>query len=68
MFSLNDKVQVMWGADRLSISNGTIKKVTPKFVLLNQGPIRSQWVPRHLIRQAWINGESFGNANTPQYL
>jgi hypothetical protein len=68
MFSLNDKVQVMWGADRLANSNGIVEKVTPKFIYLNQGAIRGQWIPRHLIRQAWINGEKFGSANTPQYM
>lgn len=68
MFSLNDKVVIMWGSDRITFSSGVVEKITPKFVYLNQGPIRGQWVPRHLVRSVSINGESFGNANSPQYM
>jgi hypothetical protein len=67
MFSLNDKVNIMWGDTRISFSDGVIDKVTPKFIHLNQGAIRSIWIPRHLIRHAYINGVGFGNPNQAEY-
>lgn len=67
MFSLNEKVEIFWGDSRVSTSSGVIEKVTPKFVLLNQGAIRSQWIPRHLIRQVTKDGVTIGNANEFRY-
>lgn len=68
MFSLNDKVQIFWGDTRVTTSSGVVAKVTPKFVLLNQGVIRSQWIPRHLIRQVTREGVTTGNANQWGYM
>jgi hypothetical protein len=68
MFSLNDKVSIFWGDTRVSTSQGIVEKITPKFVYLNQGAIRGQWIPRHLIRHAYINGVGYGNNNIPSYL
>jgi hypothetical protein len=67
-FNINDKVNIFWGDSYVTTSTGTIDKVTPKFIHLNQGVIRSQWIPRHLIRQATINGVTTGNANKASYM
>ena len=68
MFSVNQKVEIFWGDSRISTSRGEVIKVTPKFVLLKQGPIRSQWIPRHIIRQVTVEGVTVGDANTWQYM
>ena len=69
IFKVGDKVNIMWGDSRLAFSNGTVEKITPKFVLLNQGAIRSQWVPRHIIRQVTVNSSvTYGDANMPLYM
>lgn len=68
MFSLNEKVEIFWGDSRVSTSRGVVAKVTPKFVLLMQGSIRSQWIPRHIIRQVTVEGVTVGDANTYQYM
>lgn len=67
MFSVNQKVEIFWGDSRISTSRGEVIKVTPKFVLLQQGAIRSQWIPRHIIRQVTIEGVTVGNANEYRY-
>jgi hypothetical protein len=68
MFSVNQKVEIFWGDSRISTSRGEVIKVTPKFVLLKQGAIRSQWIPRHIIRQVTVEGVTVGDANTWQYM
>jgi hypothetical protein len=68
MFSLDKKVQIFWGDTRVSTSSGIVIKITPKFVLLKQGAIRSQWIPRHLIRQVTCEGITIGDANKWQYV
>lgn len=68
MLNLGNKVEIFWGDSRISTSRGEIIKVTPKFVLLKQGSIRSQWIPRHIIRQVTMNGVTVGDANTWQYM
>lgn len=68
MFSVNQKVEIFWGDSRISTSRGEVIKVTPKFVLLKQGSIRSQWIPRHIIRQVTVEGVTVGDANTWQYM
>jgi hypothetical protein len=59
MFSLNDKVQILWGSASVSISTGTVEKITGKYIYLNQGAIRGQWIPRNLIRGGHVNGQEF---------
>lgn len=68
MFSLGNKIEIVWGDTRLTSSSGTVQKVTPKFVYLNQGAIRGQWVPRHLIRQINGGGQSVGDINGYRYM
>lgn len=53
-FSVNDRVSIMWGRNTNTISGGVVKKITPKWVLLGQGAIRSQWVPLDLIKSVKV--------------
>lgn len=69
IFALGDKVEIFWGDSRVTTSRGTIDKITPKFIHLNQGSIRAQWIPRHIIRQVTVNSKvTYGDANTPLYM